>query len=133
MELVKDVYPLILENVDFKTLLSCIQVNSFFYKISKKEIEKRIEKIEIVLDEIYLKKIYLLFEDEKIEISETCEIIEDLLDEWFVYHFHFDEWLISCKLYDNILKYQEKKQNYKEIKSLIFDVKESEIILFNYK
>jgi hypothetical protein len=124
MELVLDIYPLILENINLETLIKCHEVSKFFYNISKKEMKKRLKKIEISINDIYLEKIYLLIENRKIEILDYS--IEYLLNDWFCFNFHTQEWGLTYKLCKSINKLQEKKNQYKDIKFLTFKIENDE-------
>lgn len=122
-----DIYPLILENLNLKNLLNCFRVNKFFSNICKKELEKRLEKIEIVVNEIYIEKIYLLIENRKFKIPEekySIQCIEYLLNEWFCYNFHTNEWVINFKICKYINKLRNKNNKYKDIKFLTFKIKD---------
>ncbi len=144
-----DIYPLIGEYLNWSTLQNFKLVNNFCYNIYKKEHPIRLNshypfgekesKIKIVVNDIFLEKIYCVIDEiiieiplEKIYISYVSEV----LNQWFHYSFRNYKWILTGKIIKSILRINnkllesERKKISEDIQSLTFHFKNGKSSLY---
>jgi len=144
-----DVYPLILKHLNLETLCNFNKINKFCNKISKKELKKRLNskipfdsknaKIELLINDIYLEKIFVLIENKKIEIPQDkyyFPFIRELLIDWFVFSFSTYKWILTFKIFKSIIRLNNKNINFERKfndneQILIFEFKKEKSYLIN--
>ena len=119
----EDVYPVILSHLDWKTLLTTKEVDKIFYYFAKKEIQKRykafypfgepLAKVKIITNDIGLESISCILSGNlEIDISkENYKLpwVRNLLGSWFSYSFQKEEFIITNKLFQTIIRIVNKK------------------------
>lgn len=130
-----DLYPCILEYCNYTTLDTFKKVNSFCYRVAKKEQKKRLKspfpfgenvKIRIFTKDINLEKITCIIEDSIIEIPPekySMPYISEILQNWFLYYFPNEKWILTGKIIKSIIRLVNK--------SLLEN--NGEILTFQYK
>jgi len=147
-----DLYQLIAQHLDWVTLQNFKYINFFCYNIYKKEYTKRINspypfgeknsKIQILINDIYLEKIYCIIDNIKNEIPLEkifMNYVSQVLNDWFYYSFNNYKWNLSGNIIKSIIRINnkilenERKPMNEDIQSLTFAFKDGKSFLFSVK
>lgn len=149
-----DLYQLIAEHLDWATLQNFKYINYFCHNVYKKEINspKRLNspypfgeknsKIQIIIDDIYLHKIYCVIENIKIEIPLEkifMNYVFQVLNDWFYYSFNNYRWNLTGNIIKSIIRINnkiletEKRPMNEDIQCLTFAFKDGKSFLFSVK
>lgn len=112
-----DLYPLIIEYLDWNTLVNFSSVNKFTRNISLGEKEKRINSkypfgepnalIKVITDDINLTSISVLIGEEDYKNRREIKIynfhsstywVKHFLSEWFIYHLPMEKWILTSRI-----------------------------------
>lgn len=141
-----DLYDLIAQHLDWVTLQNFKHVNYFCYNIYKKEHIKRLNspypfgekksKIQILINDIYLEKIYCIIENIKIEIPLEkifMNYVSQVLNDWFYYSFNNYKWILTGKVIKSIIKINNKNEINEDFDCLTFVFKDGKSNLYSIK
>lgn len=118
-----DLYPLIIEYLDWSSLNIFKRINSFCHHLSQKELRARLKhthypfgeknsQIKIWMNDIYIDRIYCSppdFEDILIDPKTfSTPYLTESLSQWFHYSFQHQKWILTGKLIKPILRLNNK-------------------------
>ena len=142
-----DIFPLIVNYVDYSTLENFKNLNKFCNKVYKKEVLRRKKSyypfgdrnatIKFVINDIYLEEIFCINQNLKIRKISFNKIsipsISESLDKWFHYSFRHNKWILTGKIIKSIIRLNNKLpeiERTEDIISLLFQFKNKEMILY---
>ena len=112
-----DVYPILIEYLDWNTLQNFKKSNNFCYILYKNEKLNRIcsyypfgernALIKIKTDDIYLEKIYCIISDKEVEIKPekySMPYVSEILNKWFHYSLRDNKWLLTGKIINSVIR-----------------------------
>lgn len=149
----QDIYHVIAEHLDWNTLQNFKLANKLFYYIFKKEKYKRSHsrshsryplgekdaKISLLVNDLYLEKVYCIIGDKEIEIPDnkmTLPYITNVLDTWFHYSFRLEKWILTGKIIKSVIclgnKTPDPEKIVNDIMKLTFSFSEGNSYLISF-
>ena len=140
-----DLFPLIIEHLDYTTLENFKNVNKFCNDLYKKEVFKRKKSfypfgekdaiIKFVINDIYLDEIYCILPNQEVKSIDKLSTlyISRLLDKWFHYSFRYEKWILTGKIIKSVIRINNKLPEIErtdDILSLFFKYKNKESYLY---
>lgn len=142
-----DLFPIIVNYLDYKTLENFKLVNKFCNELYKKEVSERKKSfypfgesnamIKFIINDIYLEEIYCIIpkvEIKKISFQEISKpYISRPLDKWFHFSFKYDKWILTGKIIKSVIRLNNKLpeiERTNDILCLTFKYKNKESFLY---